>query len=146
MAQTTGAITGSAAAVWLKVAAGSYIDYSGQSQSIDAVSASRVNSEAYTFDGNQAIILLGKEEPVEITINFLYTEVAAEIWEIVQAAFLAGSTVQVKYEPKGTTGKQIESVAGGYITSIDYPAVDASSAGPVVAAITVRAPGLTYSV
>ena len=146
MAQTTGAITGAAAAVWLKVAAGSYIDYSGQSQSIDAVSASRVNSEAYTFDGNQAIILLGKEEPVEITINFLYTEVAAEIWEIVQAAFLAGSTVQVKYEPKGTTGKQIESVAGGYITSIDYPAVDASSAGPVVAAITVRAPGLTYSV
>lgn len=146
MAQTTGAITGSAAAVWLKVAAGSYIDYSGQSQSIDAVSASRVNSEAYTFDGNQAIILLGKEEPVEITINFLYTEVAAEIWEIVQAAFLAGSTVQVKYEPKGTTGKQIESVAGGYITSIDYPAVDASSSGPVVAAITVRAPGLTYSV
>lgn len=146
MAQTTGAITGSAAAVWLKVGAGSYIDYSGQSQAIDAVSASRVNSEAYTFDGNNAIILLGKEEPVEITINFLYTEVAAEIWEIVQAAFLAGSTVQVKYEPKGTTGKQIESVAGGYITSIDYPAVDASSAGPVVAAITVRAPGLTYSV
>lgn len=146
MAQTTGAITGSAAAVWLKVGAGAYIEYSGQSQAIDAVSASRVNSEAYTFDGNQAIILLGKEEPVEITINFLYTEVAAEIWEIAQAAFLAGSTVQVKYEPKGTTGKQIESVAGGYITSIDYPAVDASSAGPVVATITVRAPGLTYSV
>lgn len=145
MAQTTGAITGSAAAVWLKVAAGAYVDHSGQSQTVDAVTASRINSEAYTFDGNQAIILLGKEEPVEITINFLYTEVALEIWEVAQAAFLAGSLVQVKWEPKGTAGKQIESLAGGYITSIDYPAVDASSAGPVVASITVRAPGLTYT-
>lgn len=145
MAQTTGAITGAAAAVWLKVAAGAYVDHSGQSQAIDAVTASRVNSEAYTFDGDQAIILLGKQEPVEVTVNFLYTEVALEIWEIAYAAFIAGSLVQVKWEPKGTTGKQIETLAGGYITSIDFPAVDASSSGPVVAAITVRAPGITYA-
>lgn len=145
MAQTIGAISGAAAAVYLKVAAGSFTDYSGQSQSVDAVSASRVNSEAYTFEGNNAIILLGKEEPVEVTVNFLYTEVALELWEVADAAFHAGSLVQIKWEPKGTTGKQCETMAGGYITSIDYPAVDASSAGPVVAAITVRAPGITYT-
>ena len=145
MAQTTGAVSGAAAAVWLKVAAGSYVEYSGQSQSIDAVSASRMNSEAYTFDGDYALILIGKEEPVEVTVNFLYTEVALEIWEIVQAAFTAGSLVQVKWQPKGSAGSEIETVAGGYITSIDYPAVDASTAGPVVASITVRAPGITYA-
>lgn len=145
MPQTTGAITGAATAVSMKVAAGSYIDYSGQSQSVDAVTASRVNSEAYTFDGNNAIILLGKEEPVEVTVNFLYTEVALEIWEVADAAFHAGSLVQIKWEPKGTAGKQCETLAGGYITSIDYPAVDASSAGPVTASITVRAPGITYT-
>ena len=104
-----------------------------------------MNSEAYTFDGNNAIILLGKEEPVEVTVNFLYTEVALELWEVAEAAFQAGSLVEVKWEPKGSTGKEIATTAGGYITSIDYPAVDASSAGPVVAAITVRAPGITYA-
>ena len=145
MPQTTGAITGAAAAVYLKVASGSFIDYSGQSQSVDAVSASRINSEAYTFDGNNAIILLGKEEPVEVTVNFLYTELALELWEVAEAAFQAGSLVEVKWEPKGSTGKEIATVAGGYIVSIDYPAVDASACGPVVAAITVRAPGITYA-
>jgi len=146
MAQTTGAVSGVATAVSLKVAGGSYADYSGQAQSIDAVTATRASSTAFTFDGDHAIILLGKEEPVEVTINFLYTEVALELWEIAEAAFQAGSTVQVKWEPKGTTGKQIETVAGGYITSITFPAVSAQDAGPVIASITVMAPGIGYAV
>ncbi len=145
MAQTTGAITGSAAAVWLKVASGSYVDHSGTAQSVDVATASRVNDSTFTFDGDNPIILLGKEEAVEVTVNFLYTEVALEMWEVAEAAFQAGSAVQVKWEPKGTSGKQVETMATGYITSIDYPAVDASSAGPVVASITVMAPGITYS-
>jgi len=145
MAQTTGAITGAAAAVYLKVASGSLIDYSGQAQSVDAVTATRINSEAYTFDGNNAIILVGKEEPVEVTFNFLYTEVALELWEVAEAAFQGASVVQVKWEPKGSTGKELITDAGGYITSIVYPAVDASSSGPVVASITVRAPGISFT-
>lgn len=145
MAQTTGAVTGAATAVSLKVASGSYVDYSGQAQSIDAVTATRATSTAYTFDGDNAIILLGKEEPVEVTVNFLYTEVALELWEVAEAAFQAGSLVQVKWEPKGSTGKQIETTAGGYITSITYPAVAAEGAGPVLASITVMAPGIGYA-
>lgn len=145
MPQTTGAVSGAAAAVSVKIGAGAYVDHSGWTQSVDVTTASIVNSEAYTFDGNNAIILMGKEEPVEVTVNFLYTEVAAELWELAEAAFQAQSLVQVKWEPRGTSGKQIETLAGGYITSIDYPAVDASSAGPVVCSLTVRAPGITYT-
>lgn len=145
MAQTTGAITGSAAAVSIKVAAGAYVDHSGTAQSVDVVTATRINDSTYTFDGDNPIILLGKEEAVEVTVNFLYTEVALEAWEVTYAAFKAGSLVQVKWEPKGTTGKQCETLAGGYITSVDFPAVDASSAGPVVASVTVMAPGITYT-
>jgi hypothetical protein len=143
MAQTTGAITGTAAAVYLKIAGASFIDYSGQAQSVDAVTATRASADAYTFDGANAIILLGKEEPVEVTVNFLYTEVASEIWDVAEAAFQAGSLVEVKWEPKGSTGKEIVTSAGGYITSIVYPAVAANGAGPVVASITVRAPGIS---
>lgn len=146
MPQTTGAVSGAAAAVSLKVAAGSYVDHSGWTQSVDVTTASIVNSEAYTFDGSNAIILMGKEEPVEVTVNFLYTEVALELWEVAEAAFQAQSLVQVKWEPRGAAGKQCETVAGGYIVSLDYPAVDASSAGPVVCSLTVRAPGITYTV
>jgi hypothetical protein len=145
MPQTTGAITGAAAAVGIKIAAGAYVDHSGTAQSVDAATASRVNDSTYTFDGANAIIMLGKEEPVEVTVNFLYTEVALEAWELTYAAFKAGDLVQIKWEPKGTAGKQCETMAGGYITSMDFPAVEASSAGPVVASITVMAPGVTYT-
>ena len=145
MPQTTGAITGAAAAVSIKIAAGAYVDHSGTAQSVDAATASRVNDSTYTFDGANAIIMLGKEEPVEVTVNFLYTEVALEAWELTYAAFKAGDLVQIKWEPKGTAGKQCETMAGGYITSMDFPAVEASSAGPVVASITVMAPGVTYA-
>lgn len=145
MPQTTGAITGAAAAVGIKIAAGAYVDHSGTAQSVDAATASRVNDSTYTFDGANAIIMLGKEEPVEVTVNFLYTEVALEAWELTYAAFKAGDLVQIKWEPKGSAGKQCETMAGGYITSMDFPAVEASSAGPVVASITVMAPGVTYT-
>jgi hypothetical protein len=145
MPQTTGAITGAAAAVSIKIAAGAYVDHSGQAQSVDVATASRVNDSAYTFDGANAIIMLGKEEPVEVTVNFLYTEVALEAWELTYAAFKAGDLVQIKWEPKGTAGKQCETMANGFIISMDFPAVDASSAGPVVASITVMAPGVTYA-
>jgi hypothetical protein len=145
MPQTTGAITGSAAAVGIKIAAGAYVDHSGTAQSVDVATASRINDSTFTFDGDNPIILLGKEEAVEVTVNFLYTEVALEAWELTYAAFKAGNLVQVKWEPKGTAGKQCETMAGGYITSIDFPAVEASSAGPVVASITVMAPGVTYA-
>ena len=145
MAQTTGAVSGAAAAVSVKIGASAYVDHSGWTQSVDATSASITNAEAYTFDGDNAIILLGKEEPVEVTVNFLYTEVATELWELAQAASKAKSAVQVKWEPKGSAGKQIETLAGGYITNIIYPSVAADSAGPVVAAITVRAPGIGYA-
>lgn len=145
MTQTTGAITGAAAVVSLKVASGSYVDYSGQAQSVDEVTATRASSTAFTFDGDNPIVLLGKEQPVEVTVNFLYTEVALELWEIAEAAFQAGSTVQVKWEPQGTAGKQIETIAGGYITSITFPAVSAEGAGPVIASITVMAPGIGYA-
>jgi hypothetical protein len=145
MPQTTGAITGAAAAVGIKIAAGAYVDHSGTAQSVDAATASRVNDSTYTFDGANAIIMLGKEEPVEVTVNFLYTEVATEAWELTYAAFKAGDLVQIKWEPKGSAGKQCETMAGGYITSMDFPAVEASSAGPVVASITVMAPGVTYT-
>ena len=55
---------------------------------------------AATFDGNNAIILLGKEEPVEVTVNFLYgcsnPRRANEFALIQESAALAGFDVQNK--------------------------------------------------
>lgn len=148
MAQTTTAINGAAATISIKVASAAYADISGSSQSVDAVTATVVTGEAYTFDGNYAILTTGKFEPVEVKVNIIYTETAAEAFIVAQAAFVAKSAVQIKWVPLGSASgaDTIESMAGGTITALDYPAIDASSAGPIMVSFTVRAPGITYTV
>lgn len=147
MAQTTNVYTGAAATVSIKVAAGSYVDISGSSQSVDAVTATVTTGDAYTFDGDYAITTVGKFEPVEIKVNILYTEVSTEAFLTAQGAFAARSLVQIKWIPGGSAAGSdtYESKANGYITSLDYPPIDATSAGPLMVSFTVRAPGITYT-
>jgi len=146
MAQTTGAVSGAAATVSIYVSA-AYVDISGSSQSIDAVTASVVTGDAYTFDGNFGIITVGKYEPVEVTVNILYTETAAEAFQSVRALFEARTATQLKWLPLGAASgaDQYETKTVGFITSMNYPPIDASSAGPVMVSFTVRAPGITYT-
>jgi len=146
MAQTTGAVSGAAATVSIYVSS-AYVDISGSSQSIDAVTASVVTGDAYTFDGNFALTTIGKYEPVEVTVNILYTETAAEAFQSVRALFEARTATQLKWLPLGAASgaDQYETRTVGYITSMNYPPIDASSAGPVMVSFTVRAPGITYT-
>ena len=146
MAQTTGAITGAASTVSIFVSA-AYVDISGSSQSIDAVNATIVSGEAYTFDGNYAIITVGKYEPVEVTCNIIYTETAAEAFQSVRALFEAKTATKLKWLPNGVASgaDQYETMATGYITALDYPPIDATSAGPIMVSFTITAPGILYT-
>ena len=146
MAQTTGAVTGAAATVSIYVSA-AYVDISGSSQSIDVTTATVVTGEAYTFDGNYALTTVGKYEPVEVKVNIIYTETAAEAFQSVRALFEARTATQLKWLPLGAASgaDQYETKTVGYITAMDYPPIDASSAGPIMVSFTVRAPGITYT-
>lgn len=146
MAQTTGAYTGAAATVSIYVSA-AYVDISGSSQSIDVTTATVVTGDAYTFDGNFAITTVGKYEPVEVKVNILYTETAAEAFQYVRALFEARTATQLKWLPGGAASgsDQYETKTVGYVTAMDYPPIDASSAGPVMVSFTVRAPGILYT-
>ena len=142
MAQTTDAITGQATTVSIKVADASYVDISGSTQSIDTPTASKMIGEAFTYSGNSAFFLVGKNESIDITLNVVYTETSGEAFLTAAAAYEAGSAVQLKWVPIAA-GNTYETVAGGVISSIVYPAGDASSAGPLMASITVRCGGIT---
>jgi hypothetical protein len=146
MAQTTGGITGAAATVSIYVAS-AYVDISGSSQSIDATTATVVTGEAYTFDGNYALTTVGKYEPVEVKVNIIYTETAAEAFQSVRALFEARTATQLKWLPAGAASgaDQYETKTIGYITAMDYPPIDSTSAGPIMVSFTVRAPGITYT-
>lgn len=147
MAQTTGAVTGAAGSISIKVNAGAYVDISGSSQSVDAPTVTRITGEAYTLDTDYAITTVGKREPVEVTVNIVYTETAAEAWLTVQDAFVQNQTVQLKWLPKGSASgaDQYETATDSRITSLNYAPIDASSAGPIMCQFVVRSSTITYT-
>ena len=146
MAQTTGGITGAASTVSIYVSS-AYVDISGSSQSIDVTTATVVTGEAYTFDGNFALTTVGKYEPVEVKVNIIYTETSAEAFQSVRALFEARTSTQLKWLPAGAASgaDQYETKTIGYITALDYPPIDSTSAGPIMVSFTVRAPGILYT-
>jgi hypothetical protein len=146
MAQTTTAVNGAAATVWI-YSSSAYVDISGSSQSVDVVTSTVVTGEAYTFEGNYAITTVGKYEPVEVTVNIIYTETSSEGYQLARAIYEGRTATQIKWLPLGAASgaDQYETKTVGYITSFDYPPIDASSAGPIMVSFTVRAPGITYT-
>jgi hypothetical protein len=149
MPQTTAAINGVASTVSIKVGSGgTYVDISGSTQSIDAATATIASSDTPTLGSPRALILLGNFEPTDVTVNILYTEVAStEAFLIVEGAFKNKTQVTLKWLPKGTGAgnNTIETMDIGYITSLDYPAIDSTSADAIMASFTVRCPGITYT-
>jgi len=65
----------------------SYIDISGVSQSVAGTEQGRMSGEAYTFEGDTALIAGGKREPLELEFVIVYTETDAEAYEQVRAIF-----------------------------------------------------------
>lgn len=147
MAQTTGAISGAAATIsYQSGGTGSFTDISGSSQSVDVVTMTKITGEAYTFDGSYAVLTVGKNEPLEVVVNVLYTESASEGYQVMLSAFEAGTTIALKWVPAGAaSGADTYTTSVGNITAIDLPAVDASSAGPVMCSFTLRCASITHT-
>jgi hypothetical protein len=147
MAQTTGAMSGSAATIsYQSGGTGTYTDISGSSQSVDVVTLTKMTGEAYTFDGSYAFLTVGKNEPVEVVVNVLYTDATTEAYQVMLTAFENGTLISLKWIPNGATaGADTYTTSVGQITSIDLPAIDASSAGPIMASFTLRCASVTHT-
>jgi hypothetical protein len=147
MAQTTGAMSGAAATIsYQSGGTGTYTDISGSSQSVDVVTLTKMTGEAYTFDGSYAVLTVGKNEPIEVVVNVLYTESVTEGYSIMLTAFEAGTLISLKWIPGGSaSGADTYATSAGQITAIDLPAIDASSAGPVMCSFTLRCASVTHT-
>ena len=147
MAQTTDAISFKNVKVEVSTDGTTWTDISGFANSVEIGGGDRQTGEVYTFDGDTAIITTGKREPLEITVKAVYTEGANDPFEVVRAAYEGGTSLYVRWSPKGgTTGDfQFESDAG-YVTNAIYPQGEAGSGDPVVVEFTVKTPKVTKGV
>jgi hypothetical protein len=153
MPQTTGAMSQSGHASVIEVnlnkVTPDWKNISGSASSFEVGDISFMSGEAWTFEGISAIVSRGKMEPVEVTVNGLYSATAGEIWEqILFAKSSADGFCQVRIFPKGkTSGAPVFTTSSeySYLVGITPPTFSAEEASPVPAGFTVKTSDVTES-
>lgn len=143
MPQVTNAISFKNCKVEISTNGTTWTDISGFANSIEVSGGDRQTGETYTFDGDTAIIAVGKREPWEITLKVVYTEGVNEPFEVVRAAYESGTSLYVRWSPKGgASGSFQYTSAAGVVTAVTYPSGEAGSGDPLLVEFTVKVPGI----
>ena len=148
MTQTTDKFSMAATKVEVSTDGSSWTDISGQAQKVESTAQIRKSGEAYTFDGDTALVCGGKREPIEVTVTIIYNEESDEAFDLARAEFEAddGDAYYVKWTPGGGTGGDYTySTGAGEIVSFKYPDGDAGSGDPVICEFTIKTAELTVS-
>lgn len=149
MAQTTHQVARSCAAIWISDDCATWYNAGGEVISLQDPQQSVMSGETYTLTGDTALISGGKREPIEITVNIVYTETDQETYERVRNIFETagcGKRLCVKYSPRGGNAGDELLVLDGILTEFGYPPVDAESAGPIMTYFKVKGPYWTTSI
>jgi len=120
---------------------------------IDDVELNRPSGEAYVGGSSDyATVTVGKREPVELTLTFLYNEASNSAANTVFDRFQSATpTLAVRWSPRGlvsqarayATSNDGGAATGlGVITNVTLSTLDPSDAEPYVAMVTVRTPSL----
>jgi len=137
-------------AVARDAACASWQDISGSSQSVAAPEQARKSGEAWTFEGDNPIVQSGKREPIEITVEIIYTETDGEAFEYVRGEHESAGCdnhLCLRYSPGGNNpGDALYTTGRGVITNFIYPPMNAAEGGPILAGFTLKVPWIDTSV
>lgn len=149
MAQTSTTVSGVIAKIQISSDLTTWTNISGSSQSVQSTDQERASNEAYTLDGDTAIIATGKRQPIDLEFNIIYSSTSTEAYEITRAIFESGDTgskIYVRWIPSGGTDLAAPMyrtpITGSpaFVTMFRYPAVDAAAPGPIMGMFRVRTP------
>lgn len=147
MAQTTGAISSTDFKIETSPDGSAWTDRSGFATKITPSGGERPTGQKHTFDGDTPIVTKGKRSARSYAVEYVYTEGASDLFEVVRAAHEAGSAFYLRWSPKGgQTGEFQFTTAAGVITTFTEPMGDAGSADPVVLSFELVTPSSTKSV
>ncbi len=149
MAQTTGAISFKAAKVEIcPIGTATWTDISGTFNKVAQSGHERSTGEAYTADGDVAIITRGKLAPVELDVTCVYSEISTEAFKVIHDLHIVagGTDLYTRITPKGTaTGDQRFTTTVGTITQCGIPVGEVGKADPVMFGFKVKAAAITQA-
>jgi hypothetical protein len=139
-------------AVELSTNGSTWFAVSNATVKVDDVELSRPSGEAYVGGGSDyATVTIGKREPVEITLTFLFNEATSNAATTVIDQFQSATPrLGVRWCPRGlvsnarayATSNDGTSNGLGVITGVTLSVLDPSDPEPYVVMCTVRAPAL----
>lgn len=143
MAQTTVGTSFKDAKIETSTNGTTWTDISGFATSVDLDGGDRQTSEAYTFDGDTAIITKGKREPIEVTVSIVYSEGVSDPQASVVSAYEAGTDLYVRWTPKGATTGNKNYTGKGTVTTNPYPKGEADGGDTLLTEFTLITPAIT---
>ena len=138
MAQTTGAMSGVAVAVSYSNDGTNFTDISGTVNSISISGFGRQSGEAYSFDGDTAVLGKGKREPAEVEANFIYSETAGEAFVVAWTEFDADDGDSFWLQWVLASGGATYTTDTGVILACLPPSAEAAPGDPLVGSLTLK--------
>lgn len=92
-----------------------------------------MTGSANVFGRSVPLTGIGNKEPVTANITVVYSEVASEDYDLLEAYFESQANIWLRYRPGGTSPGIWQFVGRGYITNQPVPPADAGS-GDLLAA------------
>lgn len=142
MAQTTGAASMRSAVIEYSIDSSTWTGISGVANSVEPSGHARISGEAYTAEGDEAIVTVGKEEPLELTLNIVYSETTTEGYLLLKALKESATACKVRWAPKGSsTGNYRYTTYTGYFVDVPPPGGSVDDGGPILVSAMHRSPG-----
>lgn len=148
MAQVTGSISGRVSKVEYSTNYSTYTDVSSGANSIDISGGDRMSGEAFTFDGDTAIVTVGKLNPLEITVKQVYVASSTGQFAVL-AGLLTNATpcnIRWNHSSVATTGDWRFTAATGYILNCNPPNAAADSGDPLLFEWMFKTPSIVGAV
>lgn len=149
MTQTTDSIWGGAAYVGISTDGSTWTDIASHAMRVSPEGGDRRTGEAYVFDDEDPIVKVGKKNPRQTRVDFVYTEVATDAFEVARAQFEAagGGTLYVRWSPSGGgVGDAGYTSDAGFVQDMNYAPVDSEEDGPMQCYLVVQHSSITRSI
>lgn len=147
MAQVTGVKSGRVAKVEYSTNYSTYTDTSGATNSLSVDGGDRQVGDTYTFDGDKAVVGVGKLNPADLTFRSLYVDSSTGLFAQISAMKNNATPMNVRFAyDTSTTGSWRFTADTGYVTSCKPPSAEAGPGDPLAFEWAVHVPGLTEAV
>jgi len=134
MSQTTGNMTFRNAKVELSSDGSTWTDVSGSVSAVTVSGGERQVIEFQPLFSDTTKAQFGSRERVLVAVNSVYTEVAAEVFTLLDTAYLANSALCLRWTPAGgdSLGVKRYKTVNAKVKSPAYPGGDVSEAKPLM--------------